>query len=186
MPKSICYRGVMETKTMAKGFTLIELLITIALMAIILAFAGPGFQELIQRNQVRSITDEFFTGFNMARSEAIKRNTQVTICASSTGASCDAANWDSGWAMFVDENGDGDVNGAEPVVQTGSQLPGGYTLRGTASVANSITLNPDGSVRGIAGSFRVCSPEADVTKSRAIKFLQGGRPRMEEGTDQCP
>ena len=175
---------------MAKGFTLIELMITIALAAIILSLAGPGFQELVRRNQVRAITDDFYTVFNTARSEAVKRNSQVVLCASSAGVSCDGATWDSGWLMFIDDDGNGDVNGAEPIVQVGSALPANYTLRAGAPYSTAITLNPDGSVNGISGTFRICSPEADAVadtdESRSITFLSYGGPRLQKGAAVCP
>lgn len=176
----------MDTKNGTKGFSLIELMITIALLAILLAFAGPGFQELIERNKIRTITDEFYTAFNAARSESIKRNQPVTICASSTGATCDAANWDSGWLIFTDEDGNGDVNAGEVITQVGSALPSGYTLRAAAPYSSSITMNPDGAINGVNGAFRVCPHDADITKSRSISFLSVGRPRLQEGTAQCP
>jgi len=176
----------METRNKRQGFTLIELMITIALVAILLSFAGPGFVELIRRNQVRSITDDFYTAYNTARSEAVKRNQQVTVCASSDGASCDADNWDSGWLMFIDENSNGAVNGGEDVVHKGEALPGGYTLRADAPYSSSITMNPDGSVNGINGSFRVCSDEQAADKGRTIRFFSVGRPRLQKGADECP
>ena len=177
----------MDTKKSKKGFTLVELVITLVLVAILAALAGPPFQELIRRNQIRSITDDFMAVFNTGRSEAIKRNRQVVICASTDGANCDVANWDSGWMMFAETvTNNGDIDAGEPIIQVGLALPVGYTLRGTAPNASSVVLNPDGSTTGLGGTFRICSPAADITLARSIVFNIVGRPRQQLGTDVCP
>ena len=48
------------------------------------------------------------TAFNLARMEAIRRGTPVSVCASADQASCSGANdWASGWIVFTDANGSG-------------------------------------------------------------------------------
>jgi type IV fimbrial biogenesis protein FimT len=61
------------------GFTLIELLITLAVLAIVLAFAVPSFTNLIENSRVTTQTNNLLAAVNLARSEAVKRGVEVSI-----------------------------------------------------------------------------------------------------------
>jgi type IV fimbrial biogenesis protein FimT len=59
------------------GFSLVELMISIALMGIILAIALPSYTAWINSSKISAAADSFQNGLLLARSEALKRNTQV-------------------------------------------------------------------------------------------------------------
>lgn len=80
----------------AGGFTLIELLVTIAVAAILLAFAVPSLAELIRNNRLAAGTNELVTALQMARAEAVRRGRPVTLCSSSDGSACVSST--TGWA----------------------------------------------------------------------------------------
>ncbi len=92
-----------RTAKHAGGFTLIELMVTITVLAILAVFAFPSFQTTIRNNRVLSDTTNLTTAINQARTEAVTRKQQVTICASSDGATCtNTATWSGGWIVFID------------------------------------------------------------------------------------
>ncbi|MBO1519346.1 GspH/FimT family pseudopilin [Oceanisphaera pacifica] len=68
-----------------RGLTLIELSIGIAVVAILLSLAVPRFQRLAQKNSVRSAGMALYSDLQLARSEAIKRNQDITVCFSGSG-----------------------------------------------------------------------------------------------------
>lgn len=62
------------------GITLIELMITLAIFAIIGAFAMPSFREMLLNTATTTSANEFLTDLNFARSEALKRGVRVEVC----------------------------------------------------------------------------------------------------------
>ncbi|NOY67755.1 MAG: prepilin-type N-terminal cleavage/methylation domain-containing protein [Gammaproteobacteria bacterium] len=69
------------------GFTLIEVMMVIVLGSIIITLAIPGFRSFIQNNRIVTQTNGLVTSLILARSEAIKRGTRVSVCASSDSSS---------------------------------------------------------------------------------------------------
>jgi prepilin-type N-terminal cleavage/methylation domain-containing protein len=63
----------------ARGFTLIELLTVVAITAILSAMAAPAFKGLLAGQRVRATSTDLYAALVLARSEAIKRDTQVTL-----------------------------------------------------------------------------------------------------------
>jgi len=61
------------------GFTLTELLLVVAIVAILASFALPSFKSLTQSQQVKNASFELYASLSLTRSEAIKRNCDVTI-----------------------------------------------------------------------------------------------------------
>lgn len=74
------------------GFTLIELMVTLAVLAIILAFAVPNMSTFSKKQAVRSTTDELLLSMVYARSEALKRNESIYILPAAGG-------WNNGWCV---------------------------------------------------------------------------------------
>ncbi len=63
----------------AFGFTLIELMVTIVIMAVAAALAAPSFSSLIGNYRVRSSAESILNGLNLARAEAVRRNSPVSF-----------------------------------------------------------------------------------------------------------
>jgi type IV fimbrial biogenesis protein FimT len=61
------------------GFSLIEVMIVVALFAVLATFAIPSYQQMIQNSMIKTATDSIVTGFQIARGEAVKRNTFVQL-----------------------------------------------------------------------------------------------------------
>jgi type IV fimbrial biogenesis protein FimT len=91
------------------GFTLYELLITFLIVGTVLAYGIPNFVEFTQNSRMTSSANDLHAAFHMARSEAARAKTNITICASANsmdaGADC-GGTWDQGYIVFVDGNFD--------------------------------------------------------------------------------
>ncbi|WP_275096392.1 GspH/FimT family pseudopilin [Sedimenticola hydrogenitrophicus] len=75
------------------GFTLIELLITLVILVILATIGIPSFTDFIRNQNAKRGAHEVMAALAYTRSEAIKRNTSVTITANN------APNWEEGWSI---------------------------------------------------------------------------------------
>jgi type IV fimbrial biogenesis protein FimT len=131
----------------AAGYTLVELLAVIVIIAVVAAIAFPSFQAMANGNRLTSGTNEVVATLQMARLEAIRRNTRVVVCSSTDGTSCNGAgNW-SRMIAFVDTDRDGVPDVGEQVVRD-TTVPGPAVVNASAAVtSNKISFRPDGVAR---------------------------------------
>lgn len=97
-----------------RGFTLVELMITLAIAAILLTMAVPSFNSFVQSNRATTQTNDLITSLQLARGEAIKSNSRVTLCPSSDQSTCSGTDLVNGWIVFLDT----DANGARANTET--------------------------------------------------------------------
>ncbi|MBI1424656.1 MAG: prepilin-type N-terminal cleavage/methylation domain-containing protein [Gammaproteobacteria bacterium] len=173
------------------GFTLIELLITIAVIAVVIALGIPGLNQYAERNRSASQTNLIVGTIANARAEAIKRGIDVTICASSTPTaatpSCDTAQWELGWIVFADKDQNGNYDtGANKDVLLGvsDKLGSGLTLRSVGFTdLTKIRVQSNGAIRGTAGTFKICTQDADAKKAKGINVSTLGLTSTAQDTD---
>lgn len=161
------------------GFTLIELMITISVLGILLAIASPNLQSFITRNRLVAVNNELLTAINFARSEALKRASDVSLCKSSSPWTGCGGSWSNGWIVFVDKGTIGDSTG-DSILRKYQGIPNGYTLNATTNFTNYVRYKRDGSANNI-GTFVVCY-NSDETKARGITLTKL-RPRVARDTD---
>jgi type IV fimbrial biogenesis protein FimT len=112
------------------AFTLMELMVALTVMAILVGFAVPSFREFTRNNRVTAAHNDLATAFTLARSESLKRSLPVSVCATTDGEDCGtAANWTSGWMVFVDNDGTpGTVDDDDEVVQLWPAIEGDVVI----------------------------------------------------------
>ncbi|MCU6433492.1 GspH/FimT family pseudopilin [Undibacterium sp. Jales W-56] len=81
-----------RTDRYTTGFTLVELLVTVAVVSILLALAAPSFSNLIASQRAKAVASELFAALSRTRSEAIARNTSITLSPQTGG-------WQNGWQI---------------------------------------------------------------------------------------
>lgn len=80
------------------GVTLIELLVALSILAVVMTVGVPSFVTLAHNSQTSTLSADLILALTLARSEAIKRGTTVTVCASADGSTC-AEDWSLGWIV---------------------------------------------------------------------------------------
>lgn len=61
------------------GVTLIELMVALALLGLLLLAGLPAFQTMLSNLRVRSVAESVLSGVQLARTEALKRNQNVSF-----------------------------------------------------------------------------------------------------------
>jgi type IV fimbrial biogenesis protein FimT len=187
---------VLKPRSMQHGVSLIELMIGLVILAILLAFAVPAFSQFIQNSKIRNAAGALQDGLNLARGEAVRRNTNVQFILNS------GASWTVACEVAVDDlDGDGvpDCPGYNPTatspypyIENRTDAEGGTNVAvttsevSTAGVAsssplftNSLTFNGLGKVTSTtltAGKNAVI----DVSPTTGTCAIAGGSARCME------
>lgn len=90
-----------------QGFTLIELMTTMLVAGVVLGIGVPALTQFIDTNQMASAVNDLNSSIHVARTEAVKRRANVTICPSADPSAANptcnnAGSFADGWIVFVD------------------------------------------------------------------------------------
>lgn len=174
-----------------RGATLLELIVVLAVSAILLTIAIPGFSALFHSNRLTGTTNALVASLHLARSEAIKRSSRVVMCPSS-GGTCAAGGWQQGWLVFHDANNNAQRDAAEPVVLAHPPLSAGMWVTSKGSTAGYISYTPTGETQQVsgaiqAGTLTLCNASGRLDSARAVVVSRTGRPRTAKtSVASCP
>ncbi|HEY0680791.1 MAG TPA: GspH/FimT family pseudopilin [Steroidobacter sp.] len=153
-----------------RGFTLIEAMVAIAVVLVLTAIAVPSFKNASAGSELRSAATDLVASAHLARSEAIKRNTPVTMCVSSDGENCaTSGGWEQGWI----------VRGDTTLRRQASAQRG---LRITAGAITRVIFQPTG-VDATPVAFTVCTTAA--SEARVVTINTAGRAVTTKATASC-
>ena len=85
------------------GFTLVELITAVAVLAVLVALAVPNFNDATLTARLNGFANSLVAAAQVARSEAIKRNATIKLCASDGGETCNGTDWEQGWIVVNDD-----------------------------------------------------------------------------------
>ncbi len=139
----------------AGGFTLPELLIIVTVLAVLLAAGAPQLGQFMRDQRVKTASFDLFSSLVLARSEAVTRNTRVTVAPTS-------GSWSDGWSVTE---------------------PGGTVIRRHEGIASISISGPASVVYAESGRLNaVARPEFELTAAgagvvqRCIRIDLSGRP----------
>jgi len=144
------------------GFTLIELMVVVALAAILAGIGVPSFNSFIAGQRVKTAAGDFSMAAVFARAEAIKRNSDVTLTAVSSGA----GGWKDGWTVA-------DAGG---VVLSRQSAFSGLTFAGPTSA---ITYKNTGRMSAAVTGMTITG--SDGSAVRCVSFDLSGLPKTRLG-----
>ncbi len=171
------------SRRISRGVTLIELMVTIAVLVVTLTVGTSWMGYIIANNQRVAAVNTLMGMLNLARSEAIKRATDVTLCAAATDVTAsttedpcsNAGEWENGYVVYqvVDATLGSETFG---IIRIHPGVVGsGLTVR---SNGNAITYQDDGSVTADSpATFTFCDTRG-VVEGRSITVALSGRPMV--------
>lgn len=173
-----------------RGFTLIEMMVVISIAAILLALAVPGFNALMASSRMASRTEALLSSVQFARSEAIRSNGNVYVCALNSKINLEIqgcqdkpgkgeTSWSEGVLLFADRP-DGSTahydrgERRRHVIFTGEPM--------VSSALDQFMLTPEGRLPvGASPSWVVRDTPSGQCAS--ITVLANGRPQLCKGAD---
>ena len=150
------------------GFTLIELMVVLAVAAVLISVGLPKMSVFFKGNRMVTNANDLLSGLHVARSEAIKRNSRVSICKSTNAGDAEpkcatgAEGWDEGWFVFVEGRDEGNDFGAYTAATDGPIL-----RINTGAEGSNVTIT--------AG---------DVGVDKYVSFTSRGAPKLKNGSTQ--
>ena len=108
----------------ARGFTLVELIVVLGVVALVGVAAAPGFRSFVDAMGARDASMDLVADLTIARSEALKRNTAITM-------SPPDGNWGKGWQL----------RSADTLIRERGALRAGISLD---APAGGVTFLPNG------------------------------------------
>lgn len=157
------------------GLSLVELLTALAIVAILGGLGSANYGGVIGRSRVTTEAGDLLHAIELTRSEATKRNVRVTLLPA-------AGDWAAGWTVFIDGNGNRQVDAGEAVIHSHSRLR--PSTRVTANTTPGyIAFGGSGMPQQYSGAFLAATLTlCDTGTSRSIVLAKSGRPRIVSGT----
>jgi type IV fimbrial biogenesis protein FimT len=168
-------RGMLNNNRQ-RGFTLIEAMVVITILAIVMATAVPVFTDFIVARQIRGTAESILNGIQLARTEAIRRNTTIQFVLGLSGTTY-TNGWEvkttSGSVLHSRSAGEAGSNIALSVVSNGATM---VTFNGIGRrTANSDASNP---ARVVNVDVPTSVMPATQSPDLRIIVLSGGLIRM--------
>jgi len=172
----------MSTRKNSSGFSLLELMVAVAIGALIMTMAVPSFRNSINNQRMTTATNELVMALTLAKSEAIKRVSYVTVCASTNGTSCagNDTSWNEGWIIFANSGTTtiGVLDGTDELIRVHSGLHEDLSVATLGNVESFVSFRPSGTLgtnaSNLAGTLTTCDKRG-ASSATAILMQPSGR-----------
>lgn len=119
-----------------RGVSLVELMVGLAVFAILIMLSAPAFSTYIQNTRIRNTAESIQNGLQLARAEAVRRNTAVRFQFTDTATSaCSLSAAGRNWVISLD-----DPAGKCEVAPSETDAPRTIQKASTAEAASSVTV----------------------------------------------
>ena len=177
------------------GYTMTELVITMAIVAILAGIGIPSFKYVTTSNRIAAEINGLLGDLQFARSQAVKEGQSVTVCSSSNGTSCTGAGagtaWQHGWIVFLDANGNKQVDAGEQIIRIQPAFSGTDTFVAVNAALYAVTYNRMGyAPTGLAANTTINLHDSTNKSAwtRCLQITPVGTPVTEKygvGTPAC-
>lgn len=193
----------MHTKKFQTGFNVMELMVVLFVAGILLSVGVPSFNGFVANGRMSTAANELASTLHTARTEAVKRRVNITVCPSSewdvAAPTCTDTPFEDGWIIFVDSVPPAAPNMA-PVNAAGvlyARGPLGRSITVAAADTNDaiggnpfVSFGPNGYPLLVMGgnpavfNFQLCDERGDantgggIAAGRWLQLTPTGRPQI--------
>jgi len=154
----------------ARGFTIIELMIVITILAIFIMLAAPSMGNLVRDQRIKTATGDVYATLAFARSEALKRNTNVAVIPTS-------GDWAGGW--HIEKTDDGTV------LKNQDALEGISVTQADGSNIGTVTYRGDGRLTAAVPDIVLKWPGSTTVTVRCVRLNLSGLPNVKVDTNSA-
>ncbi len=160
-----------------RGPKAVEWLTSVAVVGVLAMWGLPAYHNSVSNKQLNTARNELITVLNTARSEAVLKRTNVTVCPKKSLHDRECAqqeDWSEGWLVFYDKEGSRKMNGESDLILNTEPLYGDLSINylsthGAPEKQNpskgdllaAVTFNHRGFASKSAGSFSICDDRKD-------------------------
>jgi type IV fimbrial biogenesis protein FimT len=177
-------------KSKQTGLTLVELMVTLAVAIILLAVGMPMFSGVVANNRATAQANTFLAAFKLARSEAVKRGTEVSVCAvddpDADPIICGTnSDWANGLLVFTDGGTAGSVDGTDVRIKAFANTVSGATVSAAAGFVryraqgDTGALTANAACAGSGTCFELGHGDTVGDQTRCLHIMQSGQTRLE-------
>lgn len=142
---------------------MVEVMVVLAISLIVMGIAVPSFSEMAAAQRVKTAGTDLYVSMTLARSEAIKRNTGITLAPKQGG-------WQNGWTVADP------VDAAHILDHHGALV--GISVAGPTSVVYRASGRP---LPGGISSVILSATVGNKTFSHCVSLGLSGQPYMKSG-----
>lgn len=158
------------------GSTLIELMVAMGILGICLGIALPAYTSATAASYSSAARVNLQDALLVALNHSTLAQVQVVLCASA-GAGCSGnVEWNGGWVVFVDANGDRTLGAGETVLRRQPRLAGGVHLRSSVGRTRIVFQPHGGAAAGSNVTFTICDRRGP-DKATTLVIANSGRIR---------
>ena len=147
----------------SRGFSLIELVTVVTIIGITVAICVPSYRYVTNSNRVSAEINQLLGDMQYARSEAVKEGTMVSVCPTTspvtvTGTTftgtcaTSGANWQGGWFVFADVNGNGAFDTGDQILKVQPAFSSTDTFVSSDASVSVISFNREGFTANITST----------------------------------
>ena len=173
----------------AGGFTLLELMVTLTVVGVVIGVGVPSMRTMMLNNSLTAVSNDLLASLLHARTEAIKRQANVVLCASadSTAVAPTCTNGAANaWIVFQDSNGNWQADANETILERHPAINASILVRSDnqpvvsfASSGFAAPAGPQVPMRNIVFcDSRGVHPSGATSTARAVVISATGRARV--------
>lgn len=153
-------------------------MVTVSLAAILMAIAVPSFRNMMVSNRLTTQANEVVAAMNLARSEAVNRNANVSFCRASSDTATACAASQGLWQFWIVRSTNGTI------VRRGNINTYSNTLNVRSTLtADEVVFGSDGLARTGAAlisnqEFTVCATNIAAAAKNMRQIFMGAGSRL--------